>query len=307
MEWQDEGFIIGLKRHGETGLIVELITPEHGRHKGLVRGGQGRRLLPLMQAGNRVKAQWRARLSEHMGQYRLEAVDFAAARLMQKPLSLYALQNITSHLHLLPERDPHPALYQLIPLLFEHFDRPLLAGEIFMRFEMRLLEELGFGLDLSRCAATGKKGKIMPAGAEQNNEALQRPGREALLPAKHISAAEPAAKAGGRRLIAAAAEQNPGEGEEEVELAYVSPKSGRAVSRAAGAPWRDKLLPLPPFLLAAGQRAADFAALQQAFQLTGFFLARNVWGPRGLAVPPFREAFLHNLQAALAEDRKQLV
>ncbi|KAA6206631.1 MAG: DNA repair protein RecO [Candidatus Tokpelaia sp.] len=307
MEWQDEGFIIGLKQHGETGLIVELITPEHGRHKGLVRGGQGRRLSPLMQAGNRVKAQWRARLSEHMGQYRLEAVDFAAARLMQKPLSLYALQNVTSHLRLLPERDPHPALYRLIPLLFEHFDRPLLAGEIFVRFEMRLLEELGFGLDLSRCAATGKKAKIMPVQAGQNNEALPRPGREAELLAGHISTAEPVAKAGSRRPVAAAASPKPGDREEEVELAYVSPKSGRAVSFAAGAPWRDKLLSLPPFLLAAGQRAADFAALQQAFQLTGFFLARHVWEPRGLAVPLFRAAFLQSLQAALAEDKRQAV
>jgi len=314
MEWHDEGVIIGVQPYGESSVIVELMTPAHGRHKGLVKGGQGRRQRPLMQAGNRVKAQWRARLSEHMGQYRLEALEFTAAWLMQKPLSLYALQNVTAYLRLLPERDPHPALYRLVPLLWAHFDRPLLAGELFLRFELRLLAELGFGLDLSCCAATGRPGKNavrqrsaglpQPGGEgaeEQENKALPQPGKGAGQPAKAISAAEPATQAGDRRLIAAAG-QEPGAGEEGVELAYVSPRSGRAVSFAAGAPWQDKLLPLPPFLLAAGRRAANFAELRQACRLTGFFLARHVWEPRALPLPPYREAFMQSLQAALAED-----
>lgn len=259
MEWQDEGVIIGQKQHGETGLIVELMTRAHGRHKGLVRGGRQKKQMPLCQMGNVVRAHWQARLSEHMGQYRLEAVEFAAARLMQSRLSLYALQNAAAYLRLLPERDPHSGLYDSLPLLFAHFDAPLLAGEIFMRFELRLLEELGFGLDLERCAATGKIGRhAAPAGAMA----------------------------------------------EQTELTYVSPKSGRAVSRAGGAPWKDKLLPLPPFLLAPEKRAADFSELEQAFRLTGFFLTRNVWEPRGLAAPPFRAAFLRCLQAALENNKE---
>lgn len=263
MEWHDEGVIIGLKPHGESSVIAELMTRLHGRHKGLVKGGRQKKQLPLLQPGNLVKAHWQARLSEHMGQYRLEAVDFAAARLMQASFSLYALQNISAYLRLLPERDPHTDLYDSLPLLFAHFDTPLLAGEIFMRFELRLLQELGFGLDFERCAATGKKGRISSADQAAKNDADQ----EAA--------------------------------EDKAELAYISPKSGRAVSREAGAPWRDKLLLLPPFLLTAEKRAADFSELEQAFRLTGFFLTRNVWEPRGTAAPPFRAAFLRCLQESL--------
>lgn len=265
MNWHDEGIIIGLQPYGETSLVAELMTRAHGRHKGLVKGGRSRRQLPFLQVGNSVDAHWQARLAEHMGQFRLEAVRFAAAGLMQNALSLYALQNVSEYLRLLPERDPHPALYDIVPLLLAHFHEPLLAGEIFMRFELRLLEELGFGLDLSRCAACGKRG--LPLGAAA------------------------------REQIGAAAE-------ERVELAYVSPKSGRAVSRSAGAPWRDKLLPLPKFLLSLELRAADFAELAAASRLTGFFLLRNVWEARGRTPPPFRDVFFNSLQEAIEQKGK---
>jgi len=261
MEWQDKGIIIGLKAHGETSLIVELMTRAHGRHKGVVKGGRSRRQMPLMQPGNRVEAHWQARLSEHIGLYRLEALDFTAAALMRESLSLYALQTVTDYLRLLPERDPYPGLYDILPLLFAHFDEPLLAGEIFARFEMRLLEELGFGLDLSCCAATGRKCRLLCA--------------ENIPPAQQQ--------------------------EDTAELIYVSPKSGRAVSREAGEPWKDKLLPLPQFLLNFERRAENFAELADAFRLTSYFLLRNLWEPRGLPAPPFRASFLRCLEQSLEQ------
>lgn len=237
MEWRDDAIILGIRQHGETSAIVELMTRAHGRHLGVVKGGRSRRQQPLMQPGNRVEAHWWARLEEHLGTFRLEAVDFAAARMMQMPLALYSLQTVAAHLRLLPERDPHPVLYEALQVLLDHFAIPLLAGEILMRFEMRLLEELGFGLDLTCCAATGTK----------------------------------------------------------EDLAYVSPKSARAVSRAAGLPWKEKLLVLPAFLHEPDCHPASSDDIRDGFRLTGFFLARHVWEPRGLEPPSFRGGFISQL------------
>jgi len=242
MEWHDDAILLGIRLHGETSAIVELMTRGHGRHLGVVRGGRSRRMQPLMQPGNRVEAHWRARLDEHLGIFRLEAVDFSAARMMQVPFALYGLQTIAAHLRLLPERDPHPALYEGLRLLLDHFQTPLLVGEILMRFEMLLLEELGFGLDLTCCAATGARDG----------------------------------------------------------LAYVSPKSARAVSLAAGLPWKEKLLILPRFLCEADCRPASSEDIRDGFRLTGFFLARHVLEPRGLVPPEFRARLVNQLLHDLA-------
>lgn len=240
MEWRDEGIVLGTRRHGETSAVLEVMTRRHGRHLGLVRGGRSRKQQPTLQVGNLVDLVWRARLDEHLGIFQAEPLELNAARLFDSAAGIFAVQTIAAHLRLLPERDPHDALYDALKVIVAHLDDPASAGELMVRFELLILEELGFGLDLLSCAATGAR----------------------------------------------------------EELVYVSPKSGRAVSRAAGAPWHDKMLALPPFLSAGSGIRADRAALEQAFRLTGFFLTRSVYEPRGVVPPEPRSGFL----AALARD-----
>lgn len=234
MEWVDDGVIIGLRRHGEANAIVELMTAAHGRHLGLVRGGGSRRQAAALQPGNSVNATWRARLDEHLGVFTLEVTSARAERLMGQPVSSFAFAHVSALLRLLPERDPHPDLHALLDLMAGHLDKPALAGMLVARFELTMLTELGFGLDLESCAATG--------------------GRNDLL--------------------------------------YVSPKSGRAVSRDAGEPWRDQLFKLPYFLVGEVAEPPSTANVRAAFALTGHFLARRVLDPRGLSMPDARESLL---------------
>ncbi|MHB2265766.1 DNA repair protein RecO [Aliihoeflea sp. PC F10.4] len=244
MEWRDDGIILGTRRHGETSVILEVMTPGHGRHLGLVRGGRSRRMQPVLQPGNRVELVWRARLDEHLGFFAVEPVDLKAARLMESAASVYGLQLMAAHLRLLPERDPHLGLYETLGVVLDHLGDPVSAAELVVRFELHILEELGFGLDLERCAATGTRD----------------------------------------------------------ELTYVSPKSGRAVSREAGEPWRDKMLALPPFLQRGSRLSADEAAISDAFRLTGFFLTRHIYEPRGMEEPDARIGFIAALRKALAKS-----
>jgi len=233
MEWRDEGIILGTRQHGETSAILEVMTRAHGRHMGLVRGGRSRRMQPLLQAGNRVELLWRARLDEHLGLFQAEALDLNAARLFDSAVAVFGLQTLAAHLRLLPERDPHARLYETLEVILSHLDDADAAGELLVRFELMLLDELGFGLDLSQCAATGTR----------------------------------------------------------EDLAYVSPKSGRAVSRGAGTPWRDRLLLLPAFLRRGSGLRGTAAEVDDAFRLTGFFLSRHVYEPRGMTEPEARAAF----------------
>jgi DNA repair protein RecO (recombination protein O) len=238
MQWQDEGIIIGVRRHGETSVVAELMTRARGRHMGLVRGGRSRSMQPVLQPGNRVEAVWRARLDEHLGDFKLEPVNLRAARLMESATALYGVQAMGSLLRLLPERDPHPHLFEALDIILDHMDDPAGAGELFVRFELAVLNDLGFGLDLAECAATGT---------------LE-------------------------------------------DLIYVSPKSGRAVSRSAGAPYADRLLALPAFLSPQAKRGVDPQSLAAAFRLSGFFLNRHVYEPRGITENAARDGFV---QAAL--------
>ena len=235
MQWTDEAIVIGTRRHGESSLIVELMTLAHGRHLGLVRGGRSRRLRPVLQAGNSVLATWRARLDEHLGTLTIEpAVDRAAA-VMASAGAIYGIQALAAMARLLPEREAHPRLYDHVIAILEAFTDPLLAAALMARFEVRLLEDLGFGLDLESCAVTG------------SND----------------------------------------------DLAYVSPKTGRAVTRSAGEPYHERLLALPPFLLGdAGVPSPSGEDVAVAFRLTGYFLARHVLDPRGAEMPEARTAFL---------------
>lgn len=245
MEWRDEGIIIGSRRHGESSIILEVMTRGHGRHMGIVRGGRSRRMQPVLQAGNRVELVWRARLDEHLGMFQVEPLELNAARLLSSACAVYALQTLAAHLRLLPERDPHAGLFETLAIVLEHLEDPATAAELLVRFELMVLEELGFGLDLGSCAATGATR----------------------------------------------------------DLVYVSPKSGRAVSRLAGDPYRDRMLPLPAFLNAGAGQRGDSDAIQDAFRLTGFFFNRHVYEPRGIEPPETRAGFLAALRREWARDR----
>jgi DNA repair protein RecO (recombination protein O) len=157
MQWTDEGVILGVRKHGESSVILELMTREHGRHLGLVHGGRSKALQPVLQPGNSVHATWRARLDEHLGTYQVEASDLRAARLMGSSMALYGLAALANLLRYVPERDPHFALYETLTVLVDHLDDVNLAPALFVRFELAMLAELGFGLDLSSCAATGTR------------------------------------------------------------------------------------------------------------------------------------------------------
>jgi DNA repair protein RecO (recombination protein O) len=157
MNWSDDALVLGTRRHGEASIILELITRAHGRHLGLVHGGRSKRLQPVLQPGNTVHAAWRARLDEHLGTYTVEGGDLRSARFIGSPLALYGLGAMAALLRLLPERDPHPALYDTVMVLVEHLDEPDLAPALFVRFEVAVLAEFGFGLDLAACAATGQE------------------------------------------------------------------------------------------------------------------------------------------------------
>jgi len=243
MEWRDEGIILGTHRHGETSVILEAMTRTRGRHLGLVRGGRGRKMQPLLQPGNRVELIWRARLDEHLGIFQVEALELNAARLFDSAVAVFGLQTLAAHLRLLPERDPHRTLYDTLELIIGHLDDPVSAAELLIRFELLLLDELGFGLDLTQCAATGAR----------------------------------------------------------EDLAYVSPKTGRAVSRAAGSPWQERLLALPAFLGERAGRRGSAGEIGEAFRLTGFFFGRHVYEARGIEPPEARAAFLSALGRSFAQ------
>jgi DNA repair protein RecO (recombination protein O) len=242
MQWTDEGIVIGVRRHGEASAILELMTREHGRHLGMVRGGFGTRMKPILQTGNGVSASWRARLDEHLGNYTVEPMRQRASNYFGAPHAIYGVTHLAALMRLLPERDPHGGLYAEFELILDRLEDAAWAAPMVARFELQILSELGFGLDLEQCAATGETG----------------------------------------------------------DLVYVSPKSGRAVSRAAGEPWADKMLRLPTFLRNHDSQPAG-RDLADGFALTGFFLARHVLEPRGMMLTEERGHFIAALSRALPD------
>ena len=157
MQWTDEGVVLGVRKHGETSVILELMTRAHGRHLGLVHGGRSKSLQAVLQPGNTVQATWRARLDDNLGVYQVEGLNLRAARLMGSSMALYGLATLAHLMRYFPERDPHFALYETMIVLVDHLDDPDLAPPLFVRFELAMLTELGFGLDLTSCAATGSE------------------------------------------------------------------------------------------------------------------------------------------------------
>ena len=238
MDWTDHGAVLTCRPHGETSAIVEVFTLAHGRHAGVVRGGVSRKMTPHLQPGTDVAVAWHARLEDHIGTYTVEPLHSRAAVYSDR-LALAGLNAITALLsYALPEREPHPRLHAQSTGLLDALGG---AGwEVaYLLWELALLEEMGFGLDLDRCAVTG---------------------------------------------------QSDG-------LAYVSPKSGRAVSRAGAGDWVDKLLPLPPVLLGQPAEPGDIAA---GLRTTGYFLEKHLGhGQRDRALPAARE----RLAALLSRQR----
>ena len=256
MEWRDIGFVLAARRHGESGLIAELLTRDHGRHAGLVRGGQSPRRRALFQPANHIVAHWRGRLPEHLGSFDCELVEAHAVWFLDDPDRLAAVTSaIALLLAALPEREPNADLYEafaaLLAALTPFTPAPASGGRLgrghsaesieswarsYVEWECGLLAALGFGLDLMRCAATGATD----------------------------------------------------------DLAFVSPRTGRAVSRAAAAPYRDKLLPLPRFMWRdspAGRRD-----ISVGLALTGYFLLHHLLEPHGRQLPDARERLAERLR-----------
>jgi DNA repair protein RecO (recombination protein O) len=237
VEWTDEGLILSRRRLGESNAVVAVFTAAHGRHLGLVRGGAGRRHGGMLQIGNLVSVRWRARLDEHLGSYLCEPLEASAARVLDDAARLDALSSCVELLDtVLPERQPHRDLYAATCALIAGLTDPRYASDV-VRWELGLLTAMGYGLDLSSCAATG--------GTD--------------------------------------------------DLAYVSPRTGRAVSRIGGRAYADRLLPLPLFLqpgTASGAQAERAGEIAAGLALTGHFIERHLLTPGGRAMPAARERFV---------------
>jgi DNA repair protein RecO (recombination protein O) len=213
MEWRAEGILLAVRRHGENNVIIEVFTPEQGRHAGVVRGGASRKQAPILQPGAQVDVSWRARLEDHLGTFTVEPIRSRASQVMDDRLAMSGLNALCGLLGFaLAERDPHPELYARTLDLFDRLGADQYWPITYLEWELALLEDMGFGLDLSSCAVTGTT----------------------------------------------------------QELIYVSPRTGRAVSRGGAGEWAPKLLPLPDILRGVGD--GSFRGLGEALTTTGHFL-----------------------------------
>lgn len=236
MDWQAEGTVIARRTHGETAVIIEVLTLQHGRHAGLVHGGTSRKKAAFLQPGARLDLHWRARQEDHLGHFTAEPLRLRSGLLVD-PLGLAGLNAICALLiFALPERDPHPDLVRETETLFDMIEAGEDWAERYLLWEMRLLDEMGFGLDLTSCAVTGATDG----------------------------------------------------------LAYVSPRSGRAVSRQGAGEWADRLLPLPALLGGAGDNRGNGVA--EGLAITGHFLeARLAADLVGRPLPAARHRLISRL------------
>ena len=177
MDWTDEGIVLGVRRHGEANAILEVMTRAHGRHLGLVRGGAGSRMRPVLQPGNVVRVTWRARLDEHLGHYVVEGLRLRAGEFMIAAHAAYGVTHLAALCRLLPERDPHEQVHDTLAGILDHLDDRALAAALVARFELQMLAEFGFGLDLDQCAATGATAELDLRVAEIGPRGFARRGR----------------------------------------------------------------------------------------------------------------------------------
>ncbi len=243
MQWREEGILLSVRTHGESAAIIETFTPSHGRHAGVVRGGASRRLAPVLQPGAQLDLVWRARLEDHIGAYVVEPVRSRAAASLGDRMALAGLNAVTSLLLFsLPEREAHPTLYRRTEALLDLLGQGDIWPLAYLQWELALLEDLGFGLDLSGCAVMGPQAN---------------------------------------------------------DLSYVSPRSGRAVSRAGAGEWADRLLPLPPCLLGHGD--ARDSEIAEGFRTTGHFLRTRLAPQLGnRLLPEARQRYVDRFAALVA-------
>lgn len=238
MDWADNGYVLSSRKHGESSAIIEVFTREKGRHPGLVRGGYGRRMRPVLQPGNHVSVEWRARMEDHLGYFTLEAIDSRAAELMDDRLSLAGLNALcVMTRELLPEREAYPALHDVFSIVVSQLDNPEIWPALYVRWEAGLLSALGYGLDLSECAATGSNDN----------------------------------------------------------LTHVSPRSGRAVSASAAAPYGDRMLTLPGFMRGEGYASPE--DIYHGLRLTEYFLETRVQWEVNRTLPEVRGVMVERLFA----------
>jgi DNA repair protein RecO (recombination protein O) len=240
IEWQDEAALLSARPFGETSVIIDVFSAEHGRHAGVVRGGASRKVAPNLQPGTQLAVTWKARLDSHLGSFIVEPLRSRSAVAMSDRLALAGLNAVCAILgHVLPEREAHAPLYRRTVALLDLLGQTEIWPLAYLRWEQALLEEMGFGMDLSACAVRGV------------NE----------------------------------------------DLIYVSPRSGRAVSRQAAGVWADKLLPLPPVL--AGQGDASGPEIVTALGTTGFFIEHRLIKSLGEKPMPVARARLLDAIARL--------
>ncbi|WP_136636296.1 DNA repair protein RecO [Pseudooceanicola onchidii] len=234
MDWRDEGILLSVKRHGESAVIAEVFTPAQGRHAGIVRGGASRRMAPFLQPGAQMDIAWNARLQEHLGTFVLEPLRSRAAVVMSNRMALAGLNAVTALLcFALPDREPHPRLYARTEQLLDLLDQTDLWPLAYLHWELALLEDLGFGLDLTSCAVTGATDG----------------------------------------------------------LTHISPRTGRAVTRAGAGDYADRLLPLPPCLLRQGD--APDSEIAEGYRVTGHFLNQHLAPDLGSKpLPEARQRFV---------------
>ncbi len=241
MEFEDDAFVLSARSHGETGAIVEMLTQRHGKYAAHVAGAASRRMKPFLQAGARVTALFRARTADQLGSATLEPAGEGPSALFDDPMALAGLSSAAAvTAGALPEREPHPGAFLGFEAFIAALEAPEIWPAVYVRFEAGLLADLGFGLDLSKCAVTGSPD----------------------------------------------------------DLIYVSPRTGRAVSANAGAPYKDRLFALPPFLLSSqgGLAQGDVAA---GLVITGHFLERFVFAPLNRPLPPARHWLVDRLTEAV--------
>ena len=233
MDWREEGVLLAVRKHGETSAIIDVFTEGHGRHAGVVRGGTSRKIAPVLQPGAQLDVTWRARLEDHLGTFSVEPVR-SRADLMSARETLAAMNAVTALLaFVLPEREAHPTLYQRSLAMLDMIGDGPFWTLAYLRWELALLDDLGFGLDLGRCAVTDRSDNLV----------------------------------------------------------FVSPKSGRAVSRAGAGEWVDRMLPLSPALIGEGDGSPS--EVLDGLKVTGHFLAQNFASSIGdKPLPAARQRFV---------------
>ena len=227
IEWRDTAILLTARVHGENAVIIEVLTPHHGKQAGVVRGGTSRKMSPVLQPGAQLDVAWKARLEEHLGSFTVEPIRSRSVAAMGDRLSLAGMNAVCTLLaRVLPDREIHAPLFHRTEALLDLLGQSDIWPLAYLQWEMALLAELGFALDLSVCAVNGVTD----------------------------------------------------------DLIYISPKSGRAVSRSGAGEWADRMLALWPVMR--GEGDASGAEIADALGTTGYFIEHKLFKSLGDGSPP---------------------